>query len=71
LIELTTKEAFVLVRRLDYNNDGVLTFEDITKAFLPRNDTRSRVVTAMREPYFMHRNMYLPLEIEKGVTIFV
>ena len=38
--EVKASEAYFLLRRLDYNGDGVLSFEDFSRAFLPSTDQR-------------------------------
>lgn len=43
----------------------------LTKALLPRDSTRKRTVTVLREPYFITKNMYLPQVIEKGIAAYL
>jgi len=69
--EVKASEAYFLLRRLDYNGDGVLSFEDFSRAFLPSTDQRQREIIALRDPYLLELNMLLPLVIENGILIFI
>ncbi|CAK93303.1 unnamed protein product (macronuclear) [Paramecium tetraurelia] len=63
-------DAFLCVKYFDVNKDGRVTFEDFTIQMLSKTNREIRFVAAVREPYFIEKQMCLPEIIETGLSYF-
>ncbi|CAD8068270.1 unnamed protein product [Paramecium sonneborni] len=63
-------EAFLCVKYFDINKDGRVTFEDLTIQMLSKTNREIRFVAAVREPYFIEKQMCLPEIIETGLSYY-
>ncbi|KAL4487559.1 hypothetical protein ABPG72_017348 [Tetrahymena utriculariae] len=63
-ILISHKEAIQLLRILDLNNDGRVTYADFAESILPQEDARLKQIANLREGYYLEDGESLPYEAE-------
>lgn len=61
---ISHKEAIQLLRILDGNSDGRVTYADFAESILPQEDARLKQIANLREGYYLEEGESLPYEAE-------
>lgn len=61
---VTSKEAFHLFNVLDFNDDGIVDYQDFSESILPQENIKLKTRAKLRDPYYIAPYEKLPYEVE-------
>eukprot|EP00825_Cyclidium_porcatum_P001988 TRINITY_DN10918_c0_g3_i4.p1 TRINITY_DN10918_c0_g3~~TRINITY_DN10918_c0_g3_i4.p1 ORF type:complete len:523 (-),score=85.81 TRINITY_DN10918_c0_g3_i4:468-1991(-) len=69
-LNYTTSEVVCIFKYLDFNADGLVSFQDFVEQILPKEDEKLKSIVMLRQPVYLAKKQELQNEVEWGLVKF-
>lgn len=63
-VSASSRECLHLFNQLDFNDDGLISYNDFIQTLLPQEDSKLKTLATLRESYYLEPSEPLPFEVE-------